>query len=45
MAVSGTGETAEKGETVNSDTEPADSTIVSVEGKARQTDRDAAGLD
>ena len=44
MAVNGASETAERGETINSDTEPADSAIVSVEGMARQTDQDAATL-
>ena len=44
MAVKGASETAEREETVNSDTEPADSATVSVEGRARQTDWDAVGL-
>ena len=44
VAVNGAGEIVERGETVNSDTEPAEYVAVSVEGRARQTDRDAAGL-
>ena len=44
MAVNGASETIARGETINSDTEPADSAAISVEGRARQTDRDAAGL-
>ena len=44
MAVNGVGEIAEEEETVNSDTKPAESAAVSVEGRARQTNRDAAGL-
>ena len=44
MAVNGADETVEEGETVNSDTEPADSATISVEGRARQTDRDATRL-
>ena len=44
MNVKGVGETTERGETVNSDTESADSTAVSIEGRARQTDRDVTGL-
>ena len=44
VAVKGISETAERGEAVISDTEPADSTTVSIEGRARQTDWDVAGL-
>ena len=44
MAVKGAGEIAKRGETVNSDIELADSAAVSIERRARQTDRDAAGL-
>ena len=45
MAVEGAGKTAEVGETVNSDTELTNSATVSVEARAKETDRDAAGLD
>ena len=44
MVVSDAGETAERGETVNPAIGPADSTAVSIEGRARQTDQDAGGL-
>ena len=44
MAVIDVGETVERGETVNPATMPADSAAVSIEGKARQTDRDVVGL-
>ena len=44
MAVGDAGETAERRETVNPATGPADSAAVSVEGRARETDRDAAVL-
>ena len=44
MAVSDAGETVERGETVNSNTKLTDSAIVSLDGRAKQTDRDAAGL-
>ena len=44
MPVNSAGETTKRGETVNSDTEPADSVVVSVEGRTRQTDQDAVGL-
>ena len=44
MADEGAGKTAKGVETVNSDTELIDPVAVSVGGRARQTDRDAAGL-
>ena len=44
MPIEGAGKTAEVGKTVNSDIELNDSAAVSVERRARQTDRDAAGL-
>ena len=45
MVVEGADKTTKVGETVNSNTELTDSATVSKEGRARQTDRDAAGLD
>ena len=45
MAVKGAGETVDVGETVNSDTGLVDSATISVEGRVRQTDRDAGELD
>ena len=44
VAVKGACETAGRRGTVKSDTELAESATISVEGKARQTDREAAGL-
>ena len=35
VAVNGAGESAERGETVNSDIEPADSATVSIEGEGQ----------
>ena len=44
VAVKGISETTERGEAVISDIKPADSATVSVEGRAKQTNRDAARL-
>ena len=44
MTDEGAGKTVEGVETVNSDTELTDPAAASVEGRARQTDRDAAWL-
>ena len=45
MAVIGTDEATEGGKTITPDTELAESTTVSIEGRARQIDREVAGLD